>query len=329
MAKQYTVTGHLGNGTYGDVVLATAIATGRQYAIKRVPFNRLGPRILDEILNQKRLRHPHIIQFKHVYIDGHGLNIVMEYAQLGSLLGLVNQRIQTSGGPLPEHEARWYFQQLIIALDFCHRKQVGHRDLKLDNILLAPNPVSNIYHHLKLADFGFTANEVTTVAKSVVGTYCYMAPDVLTAAQHPYSPAKADVWSCGIILYTMLTATNVFPVQGLPENAGQAQTWQHLFQHHLPALMNGCPAIPPGVNISPECHALLKQLLNPNPAERITVQGILAYPWFRADLDAGVLTMNQGLLVAQPAATAGVQSDEEITAVVQQALVAGAGGAAH
>jgi len=300
MAKQYTVTGHLGNGTYGDVVLATAIATGRQYAIKRVPFNRLGPRILDEILNQKRLRHPHIIQFKHVYIDGHGLNIVMEYAQLGSLLGLVNQRIQTSGGPLPEHEARWYFQQLIIALDFCHRKQVGHRDLKLDNILLAPNPVSNIYHHLKLADFGFTANEVTTVANSVVGTYCYMAPDVLTAKRkQPYNPAKADIWASGVVLYTILTATNAFPVQGLPDNADVAQVWQHLLQHHLPVVMNGCPPIPQNVNISQECHALLQQLLNPDPAQRITVQGILDNPWFRVDLAPGLLEMNQRLLAGQ------------------------------
>jgi len=299
MAHDYTVTDTLGKGSYGDVVLATA-HTGDQRAIKRVPFNRLSHRILDEVLNQKRLVHPHIIGFKEVFIDDRGLNIVMEYAQYGTLLSLLNHKIRTQGAPLSEEEARWYFQQLIIALDFCHRSNVGHRDLKLDNILLAPNPDNNTYHHLKLADFGFTANEVTTVANSVVGTYCYMAPDVLTAKRkQPYNPAKADIWASGVVLYTILTATNAFPVQGLPDNADVAQVWQHLLQHHLPVVMNGCPPIPQNVNISQECHALLQQLLNPDPAQRITVQGILDNPWFRVDLAPGLLEMNQRLLAGQ------------------------------
>jgi serine/threonine-protein kinase SRK2 len=73
---------------------------------------------------------------------------------------------------------RWYFQQLIIALDYIHKMAVGHRDLKLENVLLAHNPDNPYRHILKLADFGFAANHVNTVANSKVGTYSYMAPEV-------------------------------------------------------------------------------------------------------------------------------------------------------
>jgi serine/threonine-protein kinase SRK2 len=220
---------------------------------------------------------------------------------------------------------RWYFQQLIVALDFCHKKNIGHRDLKLENLLLAPITPESAFHHLKLADFGFTANQTGTVAQSVVGTYCYMAPDVFTAnATNPYSPAKADVWSCGVILYTMLTGTNAFPIQAFPPRTRQSVIWQYITQHYLPTLLRGCPPIPQTTILSPECHALLHQLLNPNPAERISVEGIIANPWFRQDLEPGVLEMNEQYLQLEPPVAH--QTDEQITAVVQQALAGAAGG---
>jgi 5'-AMP-activated protein kinase catalytic alpha subunit len=146
-----------------------------------------------------------------------------------------------------------------------------------------------------------------------------MAPDVFTANQaNPYSAAKADVWSCGVILYTMLTGTNAFPIQAFPEGTPHSVIWQYITQQYLPTLLRGCPPIPQTTTLSPECHALLHQLLNPNPAERISVAGILENPWFRHGLEPGVLLMNEQWLQLEPPVAQ--QTEDQIIAVVQQAL---------
>jgi serine/threonine-protein kinase SRK2 len=205
---------------------------------------------------------------------------------------------------------RWYFQQLIVALDFCHKKGIGHRDLKLDNLLLAPNPQNKDFHHLKLADFHFT--EVQVQKAAIDWSDVYRAPEIFAnRSNFPFNPKKADVWSCGVILCTMLTGTQPFPMQSnLP--------WHLIGKHQHQAMMGGCPPLPQHLTISPECHALLQQLLKPNPEDRISVEGILEDPWFRHGLEPGVLLMNEQWL--QQAPRESQQSDEQIMNVFQEAL---------
>lgn len=138
----------LGTGTFGYVMLARARDTKESVAIKFLPRSHLGSRyVAPEILNHAALRHPHIIQFREVFIAGDYLAIAMEYAQGGNLLRYVR-----NAGRLREREARWFFQQLVFAVDYSHRKGIASRDIKLDNCLLSDDkPLPR----LMLADFGW------------------------------------------------------------------------------------------------------------------------------------------------------------------------------
>lgn len=131
-----------------------------------------------EIVNHSLLRHPHVIQFKEVFLTTDFICIAMEYATGGSLFQYVQR-----AGKLKESVARWFFQQLIIGVDYCHRRGVANRDIKLENTLLQvvnglPLPL------LKICDFGYSKADFKSAAKSKVG----MAEG---CAAMPSSPAAA------------------------------------------------------------------------------------------------------------------------------------------
>jgi serine/threonine-protein kinase SRK2 len=106
---------------------------------------------------------------------------------------------------LPELQARWLFQQLILALEYCHSSGVSNRDIKLENILLdKSNRGRPDWPILKICDWGYARAGHTSEASSKVGTLSYMAPEVLTGDS--YSTKRADIWSCGVVLYAMLVS---------------------------------------------------------------------------------------------------------------------------
>lgn len=106
---------------------------------------------------------------------------------------------------LSEHHARWLFQQLILAVEYCHKMNICNRDIKLDNILLDKSTRGRPdWPIMKICDWGYARSGVTSEACSKVGTLSYMAPEVLQ--NNTYSTKKADVWSCGVVLYAMLVS---------------------------------------------------------------------------------------------------------------------------
>ncbi|WIA16599.1 hypothetical protein OEZ85_013266 [Tetradesmus obliquus] len=293
----------LGRGSFGSVVLARNTKTGEQVAIKKMERAHLQRYVESEILNHSQLRHPHVVQFREVFLSPHHINIVMDYASGGSLFGYVQSRNR-----LREPLARWFFQQLILAVDYCHRKGVANRDIKLENTLLQvipglPRPL------VKICDFGYSKHDNRSVARSKVGTLTYMAPEVLQS--RVYDGKTADIWSCGVVLYTMLVGR--YPFQS---NAGEGAGLGQEVMEMLKKMKAQEYHLPDSLNLTPECKALLKALLHPESEKRVKMAGIMADAWFRTDLPPDALNMNDKYLAnTRPCP----QSEAEIKNIVAMA----------
>uniref|UniRef100_A0A803MVV6 non-specific serine/threonine protein kinase n=1 Tax=Chenopodium quinoa TaxID=63459 RepID=A0A803MVV6_CHEQI len=168
-----------------------------------------------------------------------------------------------------ECKARYFFQQLISGVSFCHSMQICHRDLKLENTLLDGNPAPR----LKICDFGYSKSSLLhSRPKSTVGTPAYIAPEVLSRQE--YDGKLADVWSCGVTLYVMLVGAYPFEDPQDPKN----------FRKTITRIMAVQYKIPEYVHISQDCKHLLSQIFTTNPTRRITLKEIRSHPWFLKNL---------------------------------------------
>eukprot|EP00879_Flechtneria_rotunda_P000411 GHRR01000505.1.p1 GENE.GHRR01000505.1~~GHRR01000505.1.p1 ORF type:complete len:321 (+),score=76.98 GHRR01000505.1:171-1133(+) len=300
---KYQFIRELGRGAFGAVDLAKNTKTGEQVAIKKMERVHVQRYVESEILNHSQLRHPHVVQFREVFLSQKYINIVMDYASGGSLFHYVQSRNR-----LREPLARWFFQQLVLAVDYCHRRGVANRDIKLENTLLQVIP--NLPRPLvKICDFGYSKHDNRSVARSKVGTLTYMAPEVLQNKQ--YDARAADIWSCGVVLYTMLVGR--YPFHAADGGVGLAQEVLDM----LRKMKNQEYYLPDSLNLSPECKNLLKQLLHPEVEKRIKMQGIMADPWFRTDLPPDALNMNDKYLSQKQRSCP--QSESDINSIVAAA----------
>lgn len=310
--NRYEKIKDLSQGSFGFVQCAMDRGTGENVAIKFIERgDRVNRYVEAEILNHRMLRHPHVIEFREVFLTNEYVCIVMEYAAAGSLFTYVQK-----AGRLREAAARWFFQQLIIGLDYCHRRGVVNRDIKLENTLLQvvqglPLPL------LKICDFGYSKAHHMSAPKSRVGTLAYMAPEIINA-QDKYDGKLADIWSCGVMLYIMLFGQ--YPFETQPKGQ-QKERVKHIMQRI--ATMQLDKSIPPGVDISPLCHDLLRRMLVPDPDQRITMANIQRHKWFTTNLPPEALTMNDDFL--KDVDYTGVQSEEEIKQLVMEAQKPGPG----
>ncbi|CAN0864302.1 Serine/threonine-protein kinase SRK2I [Linum grandiflorum] len=232
------------------------------------------------------------------------LAIVMEYASGGELF----ERI-SSAGRFGEDEARFFFQQLISGVSYCHAMQVCHRDLKLENTLLDGSPAPR----LKICDFGYSKSSVLhSQPKSTVGTPAYIAPEVLLRQE--YDGKVADVWSCGVTLYVML-------IGGYPfEDPEEPKDFRKTIQRILSVQYN----IPDTVPLSQECRDLIARIFVFDPATRITIPDIKNHIWFLRNLPADLMderTMGDQFVEAdQP-----LQSVDTIMQIISEATIPPAG----
>ncbi|MEW5304040.1 MAG: hypothetical protein WDW38_003165 [Sanguina aurantia] len=298
----------LNSGTFGFVQLAKEKATGEIIAIKFIERGEKITKYVErEIINHRCLVHPHIIQYKEVFLTPNHLCIAMEFAPGGDMFEYV---VRKNG--LKEDEARWFFQQLIVGLDYCHRMGVVNRDIKLENTLLdsSPRPL------VKICDFGYSKHEKFQSAPgSRVGTPAYLAPEViLTTKGKTYDGKIADIWSCGVMLYVMLVGAYPFE---RPEDKHDNQKLQKMIQR----ILHVDYAIPAHIRLSDECKNLLSRILVADPQKRISVDSIYNHPWYCKGLPPGVREMNDR---PQPPPE-GLQSVEEIKKCIEDARKTGAG----
>ncbi|BAS89269.1 Os04g0432000, partial [Oryza sativa Japonica Group] len=213
---------------------------------------------------------------------------------------------QANAGRFSEDEARYFFQQLICGVSYCHFMQICHRDLKLENTLLDGSPAPR----LKICDFGYSKSSLLhSKPKSTVGTPAYIAPEVLSRRE--YDGKTADVWSCGVTLYVMLVGAYPFEDPDDPKN----------FRKTIGRIMSIQYKIPEYVHVSQDCRQLLSRIFVANPAKRITIREIRNHPWFLKNLPRELTEAAQAMYYKKDnsAPTYSVQSVEEIMKIVEEA----------
>lgn len=263
MVGDYKVGGLLGRGQFATVNLGTHISTGRQVAIKTIDVTQSSrAKIEEEIAIHQSLRHPHVVGLLEVLDDDGRVVVVLEHAERGELFELI-----VSNNRLAEAEARRLFQQLVSAVDFCHRNDVCHRDVKPENILLDSDC------NIKLADFGLAVRmKKDEMLTDSCGSLNY-APPELFKRNCSYEGAGVDIWSCGVVLYAMLTGS-------LPFDATSPELVVKLIKKGQYAL--------PGF-LGHDAKDLMTQMLVVSPVQRITMSGIKAHSWYLQDLPAALM----------------------------------------
>ncbi|KAF3822190.1 hypothetical protein GH733_007564 [Mirounga leonina] len=191
----YRLLKTIGKGNFAKVKLARHILTGKEVAVKIIDKTQLNSSSLQKLFREVRimkvLNHPNIVKLFEVIETEKTLYLVMEYASGGEVFDYL-----VAHGRMKEKEARAKFRQIVSAVQYCHQKFIVHRDLKAENLLLDADM------NIKIADFGFS-NEFTFGNK--LDTFCgsppYAAPELFQGKK--YDGPEVDVWSLGVILYTL------------------------------------------------------------------------------------------------------------------------------
>ncbi|CAA0830584.1 CBL-interacting serine/threonine-protein kinase 10 [Striga hermonthica] len=260
LMQKYELGKLLGQGTFAKVYHARDIKNGNSVAIKvmdkeKISKGGLVEQIKREISIMSRVRHPNIVQLYEVMATKTKIYFVMEYMKGGELFNKVAK------GKLNPEAARKYFQQLISAVDFCHSRGVYHRDLKPENLLLDENG------DLKVSDFGLSAlpesRRQDGLLHTMCGTPAYVAPEVVS--RRGYDGAKADIWSCGVILFVLLAGYLPFHDSNLMEMYRKIGKGEFK-----------CP-----VWVPPDARRLISKMLDTNPSTRISMSKIMNNSWFR------------------------------------------------
>ncbi|CAJ2661816.1 unnamed protein product [Trifolium pratense] len=258
---KYELGKTLGEGNFGKVKLAKNTDSEQFFAVKILEKNKIvdlnnTDQIKREISTLKLLKHPNVVRLYEVLASKTKIYMVLEYVNGGELFDKISSK-----GKLTEAHGRKMFQQLIDGVSYCHNKGVFHRDLKLENVLL------DAKGNIKITDFNLSALPQHCRADGLLHTTCgspnYVAPEIL--ANRGYDGAKSDIWSCGVILYVILTGYLPFDDRNL------AVLYQKIFKGEV--------QIPRW--LSPGAQNIIKRILDPNPKTRITMSMIKEDEWFK------------------------------------------------
>ncbi|XP_060730531.1 serine/threonine-protein kinase MARK2 isoform X9 [Tachysurus vachellii] len=251
----YRLLKTIGKGNFAKVKLAKHILTEKEVAVKIIDKTQLNSSSLQKLFREVRimklLNHPNIVKLFEVIETEKTLYLVMEYASGGEVFDYL-----VAHGRMKEKEARAKFRQIVSAVQYCHQKCIVHRDLKAENLLLDADM------NIKIADFGFS-NEFTVGNK--LDTFCgsppYAAPELFQGKK--YDGPEVDVWSLGVILYTLVSGSLPFDGQNLKELRERVLRGKYRIPFYM----------------STDCENLLKKFLILNPTKRGSLEQIMKDRW--------------------------------------------------
>ena len=250
---------YLGKGGFARCYTLTSQTTGHVYAGKVVAKSSLKKekaqqKLVAEIKIHQHLHHPNVVRFFHSFQDRHNVYILLELCSNQSLMELMKRRKR-----LTEPEVRYYMLQILEAVQYLHRHNVIHRDLKLGNLFLNSNL------QVKLGDMGLSTklDNADERKKTICGTPNYIAPEVISGGTHSF---EVDIWSIGVILFTMLVGKPPFETRDVKATYKRIRRGSYTF--------------PDTVQLSRDARLLIESLLQLAPEKRPSLAQIRNHSFF-------------------------------------------------
>lgn len=259
--EDYLLGKELGKGSYAVVKLATNKHNRQKYAIKiynKTAFLDVQKRniVKNEVSILKKIDHENVVKLYEVIDTDSYLYLVMEYISGVSLIEII--RLETTHR-IAESRAKVILFQVLRAVHYLQGKNINHRDIKLENILLIKGDA------VKLIDFGFAIRcGKSAYQKLLCGTPSYMPPEIVN--KEKYLPHLSDVWSVGVLLWAMLFG--FFPFRGQDED-------------ELFAKINACELVyPEEIAVSAAAKQLFAAVFKTDPQARPSPEALLKHEWF-------------------------------------------------
>ena len=257
----YILFDQIGQGTFSKVTSAVHTITEQIVAVKILDKSKIEDKVDIERINReieilKHIYHPNICQLYETYATMHNYYLMMEYVNGGDLFDYISEN-----SFLSEHKACYFFRQLISVMEYLSSLGISHRDIKPENILLNEDRTQ-----IKVIDFGLSNySDKSELLHSSCGSPCYASPEMLSG--DPYWGLGTDIWSAGVVLYSML-------VGGLPFDDAELKT---LYEQ----IKGGKFFIPSTLSL--EAIDLLKKILRVDPEKRIKIKEIKEHKWFNLE----------------------------------------------
>lgn len=236
----------LGSGSFSNVFLCESRKYHQQFAVKRAMKHKISE---DEYKTLISLNHPNIIQLYDSFEDEESQYLIMDYCQKGSI---------TKMGPLSLGDFVFYAKQILNALQFCHSKQIAHRDIKPDNIFI------DQYNHIKLGDFGLSKQFIEKKkSNNKCGSLVFFAPEMFKCKE--YCPFKTDIWALGVTFFIMATGRHPYKAKSLED----LKSWVLFGSLDY----DDC-------QIDPQIRFIINKMTDKNPKLRPSIDNLLKYPIF-------------------------------------------------
>jgi calcium-dependent protein kinase len=263
--KDYKKIKFLGEGSFGAVYQVRNKYSGAICAMKIIKKSSACSReeeeeIRNEINILRTMDHPNILKIFEFYSNPKEYSIITELCSMGELFDQIINK-----GPFDEKYSAYVLYQVFSAVNYCHKMHILHRDLKPENILIIDKNEDG-YPTIKVCDFG-TAKIFQTgkVERKFVGSSYYMAPEVLKQRYNE----KCDIWSCGVIMYILLSQRPPFGGKDDDEIMANIEKGKYDLSS------------PPFDKISQNARDLIKKMLTMDPQKRISAEEVLNHPWFK------------------------------------------------